>query len=144
VTSPHDDGALVGASRREEALYAGLVAVYRELETALADPTATTDPAWIGAKHAEAAATADELRALAAALGPRRLSAAPVPPAARAHWSRSAALAAEAARLGAELIARARSRQAVLSAALGGAAARRAALDAYRPSPAAERPRLTA
>lgn len=144
MTTPTDDGALVAASRREEALYAGLVAVYQELVATLADPRRTTDPAWIGEKHAQAAATTEDLRALASALGPRRLSASPVPAAARTHWSRSAELAAEAARLGAELIAYARNRQAALASQLGEAASRRVALDAYRPASALERPRLTA
>lgn len=144
MTTVTDDGALVAASRREEALYAGLVAVYQELAAALADPTAPADPAWIGDRHAQAGATTAELRALAAALGPRRLSAAPVPPAARAYWSRSAEFAAEAARLGADLIALARGRQATLASAVAAADARRVALDAYRPAATAERPRLTA
>jgi hypothetical protein len=144
VTTPTDDGALIAASRREEALYAGLVAVYQELAAALADPATRTDPAWIGERHARAGAATDELRVLAAALGPRRLSPAPVPPAARAHWSRSAELAAEAARLGADLIALARGRQSALASQLGEAASRRVALEAYRPTSVAERPRLTA
>jgi hypothetical protein len=137
--TPTDAIAALATSREEHALYAELVGVYRELVAGLADPGRRLDRAWLAAREAAAETLAARLRALAADLAPHRLGTAPVAPEVAALWRRSAALAAEAARVNAEATALARARQAALLERLAVLDAGRRALAGYRPPSAAPR-----
>src|SRR5581483_5967116 len=103
--------SVLGASREERALYAELLAVYRELVAALADPARPLDHGWLAGRHAAAETLTARLRAVATELAPHRLSGAPVAAEVAELWRGSAALAAEAARVNAEATALARARQ---------------------------------
>jgi len=126
-------GALLGVSQRELALYEELLASYRALAGALGDETSPVDPAWVTARHAETERAVAALRDLAAELGPERLGGEPVPPEIASVWRASAELAAEAARLNAEIRARAVARQAAVAAQRTRLGAGRRALAGYRP-----------
>ncbi|HZP41155.1 MAG TPA: hypothetical protein VFD84_06550 [Candidatus Binatia bacterium] len=131
--------SVLGASREERALYAELLAVYRELVAALADPARPLDHGWLAGRHAAAETLTARLRAVATELAPHRLSGAPVAAEVAELWRGSAALAAEAARVNAEATALARARQTALLARLAALDAGRRALAGYRPAAAAVR-----
>ena len=124
---------LLEASRREHALYRELVAAYRSLANALADPTVPVDPAWLSGRRRDADLAVDALRALAAALAPHRLTGAPVSADVREFWTASAVLAADARTANAEAIRLARERRAAIAARLARVGAGRRALAGYRP-----------
>jgi hypothetical protein len=124
---------LLRASRREREVYGLLDAVYRDLTRALALESGAVDPAWIAAENARAEAATEELRALAAVLGPIRLGGGAVPSEVRAVWAESATLAAEVVQANARLGELARTRRATVAAALARLGEGRRALAAYRP-----------
>jgi hypothetical protein len=124
---------LLQASRREHALYGELLAVYRGLHAVLGDEATPVDPVWIGGEHARAERVAAELRALAAALAPQRMTGAAVAPEAKDIWRATAEVAAQAASANRELTTLARARQAAVATRLAGVHGARRGLAAYRP-----------
>lgn len=128
----HDD--LLAASRREEVLYRDLLSAYGELAATLGATDASVDPGAVTVGYARTEAVTAALRTLAATLAPHRLTAATIPPAVRDLWAASAALAARAATVGAELAALARTRQAAVAARLTTLATGRKGVAAYRPA----------
>jgi hypothetical protein len=125
--------ALLGTSRREETLYRDLLAAYESIGAALGDEIVAVDPARVAAGYARAETVTGELRALATALAPHRLTGASLPAEVQALWRSSAHLAAVAADANAALTARARARQAAVTARLARLAGARQGLAAYRP-----------
>jgi hypothetical protein len=132
MAEPAGEG-LLAASRRELALYDELLGAYRELAAALGDPDAPVAPEVVAAHGARADTVTAGLRRLAAELGPHRLSGAAVAPETHAAWRASAARAAEAARLNAQVTELARARQQALGARLARLDAGRQGLAGYRP-----------
>jgi len=128
-----DYAELVGASRRERALYEELAAAYRAMVGVLRDEHAPVDPAWVAAHGARAEAATAALRAVAARLAPHRLGGDTVPAEAEALWRASAALAAEAAQTNADIIGLARARQRRLADHLARLGDGRRGLAGYRP-----------
>jgi hypothetical protein len=132
---------LLAASERERDLYGDLLAVYRGLHAALTDGRESVDPAWLAGEHTRSEAIAAELRALAGALGPHRLTGAAVSRAVREVWRASATVAADAATTNRDVAALARARQAALAVRLGGMPDVRRGLAGYR-LPRADRARI--
>lgn len=132
-----DEAALLGASARERALYAELLALYRGLLAALDDGSA--DAAGLAAGRARADAVTSSLRAVAETLAPHRLTADAVAPAVSALWRESAELAVEALGANAELRRRAEASRAGIAAALGRIERSRTGLAGYRAAAAGAR-----
>jgi alcohol dehydrogenase class IV len=122
---------LVAASDAEAASIRALVDAYRDATALLAEPR--VDAARLAAATARADAALGALRALAMTLGPERLAPGGVPEAVLARWRETAALAAEAARLNAELAAGATDRRLLVARRLADLAVGRRALAGYRP-----------
>lgn len=127
-----DETSLLGVSVRERALYAELLAVYRDLLAALDDGSA--DAASLADRRARADAVTQELRGVADTLASHRLSGEAVPASVRALWAASAETAAEALGLNAALAERARAGTAAVAAALARLRRGRTGLAGYRPT----------
>lgn len=120
------------ASEAEVRGYRELLDAYLETAAALGD--ADADPARLVAAGTRADAALAALRALAARLGPERLSGAPVADEVRALWREAGALATRAALANARLLEHAAACRAAVAGRLAALGAGRRALAAYRPA----------
>ena len=125
------DATLLDASRREEALYRDLLAIYTRVLDDLA--AEAVDPVRVAAGHSAAARTSAALREVSAAIAPYRVGAAAVADEVAALWRSSAELAAACLGANRTVVAHARMHQQTLARRLAGLAVGRRALGAYRP-----------
>ena len=123
---------LVAASEREQALYEELCRTYGTLAAAFVDRGEAFDPEAVRREQARAEALIEELRPLAAAVASHRLGSEPVAPVVQGIWRRTAALAADAAKLNAAIARHANARRELVRTRLDGLRAGRRGLAGYR------------
>lgn len=121
---------LLGTSAAEQRLYGELRDVYAELGRVIEVASAEE----LGRLGTRASAITEELRRVAARLGPVRLGRGRVAPQVIELWRATAGVAAEAAALNGELRARASARAESIAARLAVVVQGRRGLRAYRPA----------